>query len=132
MNLVRGIYALVTELASQWKDTSSDLAKIEGTIYYIKGIELARRLAIAFYFLVGSFLVLIFGLLMIHITLLILIPFSLAWRLYAAFALIMFDLSLAIGIALILFSQKNWLKFSKSTELIENIVAKGAPHQEEL
>ncbi len=132
MNLVRAVYAVVSELVNQWKEKSTDLAKIEGATYYIQGVEIARRLFVVLCILLVSFVMLIFGLLMVHAILLVILPFSVGVKLWVAAGLAVFDLSLAVWVGVVVCSQKNWLKFTRASEMLENVMSKSAVHKEEL
>lgn len=131
MDLIRGCYAVISELANQWKEKTSDLAKIEGTIYYIKLIELTRRLLLVVYLLAASFLAFVFCLILIHITLLLVLPLPETGKSLVAAGLIILDLVLAVWGFLIIFSQKNWLQFTRAEEMLESVTSKENEKKEE-
>lgn len=126
----RGLLFAVSDFLTEWKDNSADLAKIEGAIYYIKTVKVVRRVLIAAFFLFEGFVMLFFAMTMIHLIVLLFLPLPQTWRLVSAILLTVIDISVAGSIFYFFFSQKKWLSFTKSSEMVENVMAHNAVHEE--
>ena len=129
INLRGALYA-ASDLFHQWKEASADLAKIEGAIYYIKAIEMVRRILIAAFFLLGALVMGIFGIVMLHVLFLFFLPFSQTGKIWAAFGLAVFDFLAAASVFAFIFSQKKWLMFTKASDMVENVMANNTTHRE--
>ena len=112
-------------VVKQYQSKSIHLVKLEAAACYVRGIQLLRRqvfLLAAILFLAAAAAV---GVIVVPLVWLALAPWSIGVKLWLALLLGVLDIGLPLGILAHLFSEKKWMEFSKSNELMESVLKKG-------
>ncbi|MCE9614455.1 MAG: hypothetical protein K8T26_09275 [Lentisphaerae bacterium] len=117
--LIRGLQAgLVVKLLADYRRATTDLLRIEATACYVRGVQLARLSALGLLQIVLMVGLLGLGVLMFHIGLFILLPWSMAAK--ALLGMILGGGYIAAGwVALrAAFQEQAWMDKSGVTELL--------------
>ena len=99
MSAVRDVINVLGQLASHWRQTSIDLAKIEASIYYIKGIRAARVVILGIVALIAAIVIFLTGWILLNVLVIFLIPWSPNARLAVAVLLALINVGVPAGTA---------------------------------
>jgi hypothetical protein len=117
--------ALVAALLQEYRRVTIDWLKIRATIWYVKGVARARRIAVRVVAIVAALLLGTAGFIVFHVGLFLWLPVSLAVKgmLLAALGLI-YLISAGLVIRSLL-SQGTWLRESGAHDLIAQAMGRG-------
>jgi hypothetical protein len=109
-------------LAQAWQKRSIQMVKIEAAKYYLRTIQMIRRQSILL--VSGLFCVFLVAvaLVVMPVALVLFSPLSLSVKFNVVCVLAALDLAIPILFLCSFFSQKNWMRFTKSDELLANAV----------
>ena len=109
-------------LFQAWQKRSIQMVKIEAAKYYLRTIQMIRRQSL--WLVSGLFCVFVLAVAVVvmPVILLVLSPLSLAMKFNIACVLAALDLGIPALFLCSFFSQKNWIRFTRSGELIANAV----------
>jgi hypothetical protein len=116
------LYGSALNFWRQWKDKTLDLARIKSAIYYLKAVQSLRLVCLGLAGFVIISMLLLAGIATLHVLLLSILPMSERVRIAAAAILIVIDLGIPIALGAILFSEKMWMRLSKSDEMVDRAV----------
>ncbi|OGW83020.1 MAG: hypothetical protein A3C47_02930 [Omnitrophica bacterium RIFCSPHIGHO2_02_FULL_51_18] len=109
-------------LLQAWQKRSVQIVKIEAAKYYLQTIQEVRRQSILLASGLFCLFVLAVAVVAMPVVLLLLLPLSVAAKLKIACVLIVLDLGIPVLYLWNFFSQKNWMRFTRSGEFIANAV----------
>jgi len=111
-------------LVKQYQSKSINLVKLKAAACYVRGVQLLRRqvlLLATVLFLVATAAV---SVIVAPLIWLALAPWPIGVKLWLALLLGALDIGLPLFILSHLLSEKKWMKFSKSDELMESVMKK--------
>ncbi len=106
----------------QSKEKSLDLAKIEVAIYYLKIIKTIRCIYLGGLFVLVSLIFMIHGFMFIHVAFFYYVPWSRETKALVILLLGICYLMAPLGIYIYCASQRRWMKFSRSGELVQKVI----------
>lgn len=120
--LSEAIFDSTIGLAQAWQKRSIQMVKIEAAKYYLQTVQMIRRQSI--WLVSGLFCVFFLAVAVVVMPLAILIfsPLDMAVKFKIACLLAALDLGIPALFLFSFFSQKNWMRFTRSGEFIANAV----------
>ena len=100
----------LSALAKRYRNLGIDIAKIKATIFYLQGVKRVRQFSIYSFQILFAALLLIVGIVLFEVTLVFFLPMSRSSQLLAMLGIGFFDLLVASGMLVYLFSGKRWLR----------------------
>lgn len=119
-----------TDSLKQSKEKSIDLAKIEAAIYYLKIIKTVRRVYLGGFFLLVSLILMVNGFMFMHVAFFYYVPWNRETKALTILLLGICYLIIPLAFYLYFASQKKWMKFSRSDELVQKITRKVPENRE--
>jgi|GEM_PF-1537668 len=117
----------VTGLMAFLRHKSTDLAKIEASIYYLKAVQTARLAVLGILGLMSLVIMMMTAFIAIHLFVFFVLPVSVTTRAWLAGGLTMLDLTV-VGTALyFISSEKMWMKLTKAGEVAEHTMEETSP-----
>ncbi|GEM_PF-4452605 len=107
------------------KDLAFDLAKVKSALYYLKSVETVRQFFFGLFQIICSISFLFFGMAMIHLGVLMFLPFSHSIKALIILILGVIYVSTFLFVLFYLFSGDRWLKGAmKFNPLTEEVIKK--------
>ena len=128
MDLLKKFKALLLDatvgLVKQYQSKTIDLVKLEAATYYVRGIQLLRKQVLALVTVLLSVVVMAVSMIVVPFVWLAWTPCPRGVKLCLAILLGIIDIGVPLGVLIHFLSEKKWMEFSKSDELIENVMKK--------
>ena len=109
-------------LLQAWQKRSIQIVKIEAAKYYLQTIQTIRRQSILLVSVLFCICMLAAAAVVMPAVLLLFSPLSMAVKCKIACVLAALDLGVPVFFLWRFFSQKNWMRFTRSSEFIANAV----------
>ncbi len=128
MDFLKGFKELFIDGAidavKQYQSKSVDLVKIEAAAWYLRGIQLVHRQALLFAFILFLVVVAAAAIVVVPFFLLTLAPWTREVKWVIALLLGAAGIAIPLLVLAHVLSEKNWMRFTKSGEFIENVLNK--------
>jgi Mg2+ and Co2+ transporter CorA len=111
---------VISDVARHWQQASTDIAKIEAAIYYVKTVRTLRLAVITVFSLIFLLILLVAGLFALHVSI-VLAPWNTQTKAWTMFGLGLAEFLISVTFFSVAFSQKFWMKFSKTQEMTEKL-----------
>jgi hypothetical protein len=121
---------ILADLVRECRQPLTHVAKINGLFYYVRAIRVVRSVYIRLFLIILSFTVMINGLIFLHVSFFYYFPFSREVKALIVLLLGIFYFMVPVGALLFFTSQRVWMKFSKSNELIRKVMGEIESRQE--
>ncbi len=109
-------------LLQAWQKSSVQVVKIEAAKVYLKTIQKVRRQSLLLVSMLFCLLILAVAVVVMPVVLLVLSPLAVVTKFKLACALTVLEAGIAGFFLWSFFSQKNWMKITRSNELIADAV----------
>ena len=111
-------------LAKEYQQKTVELAKITAASYYLQVIQALRKHCVSIFLVIFFTLTLVVTVVVTPIALLMLAPWNIAVKMAAVCVLGILYAAVSLYFVMDLFSEKRWLRFSGSEELVEKVASK--------
>ncbi len=92
------------------KKNAVEMAKIQGAMAYLRGVEILRDLLIYQLGILACVIFLVFGVILMQAAMIFCLALEGQARIFAAFGVGLFDFSVALGLIVYFISSKRWLR----------------------
>jgi hypothetical protein len=111
-------------LVKQYQSKAMDLVKLEAVACYVRGVQLLRQQVLLVAGILFLVVVSAVAVIIVPLVWLALAPFPYKIKLTLALILGLADIAVPLGILAYLLSEKKWMEFSKSDELLASVMKK--------
>ncbi len=124
VDILKGLKGLVidgvVDAVKQYQSKSASLVKIKATLWYIQGVQLLRRQTLVFALILFLVVMAALAIVIVPFILLAIAPWTQNVKWTVALLLGLADIAVPLLLLARLFSEKRWMRFTKSNELLEN------------
>ena len=116
-------FGLLSALFGRWLDRLLGSLEMEAATLYVAGVRKAREAFIALLFALLFLLLMMIGFLLMHVALLLWLPWSLPARALVLFILGMVYFGGGLAVVFRITSDRTWMKFAKVDRLLARLVS---------
>lgn len=115
------MYDSTVGLAREYQRKTLELARITAATYYLQAVNAVRHAAIALFVVFVATVVFSVAVVVVPIVLVLLGPWTLAWKIAAVALLGLLDIAGALVIMANIFSEERWIRVTKAQEFVDKI-----------